>query len=393
MDLFAGLSLAPRDPILGLNEAFLNDNRNNKVNLGIGVYCDESGKLPLLQAVKQAEIERVSNSSPGGYLPIEGLGKYNGAVQKLLFGNDEELIGRSTTIQTLGGSGALRVGADFLNKCCGKNKVAISNPSWENHKAIFTMAGFEVTSYDYYDESTKLVNIEKILLSLQNLETNTVVILHACCHNPTGADLSYEDWQKVITVCQQKHLIPFIDMAYQGFSRSIKEDAQAIELFSKSGLPVLISSSFSKSFSLYGERVGSLTIITDNDNEKTRVLSQVKKIIRTLYSNPPTHGVSIVAEILTNQNLYVMWENELNNMRQRIKNMRTLFVEKLSLYADFNFINAQQGMFSYSGLSAAQVTRLQEEFAIYAVQSGRICVAGLNLNNIDYVTSSIAKVL
>jgi len=394
MSFFAELELAPRDPILGLNEAFGSDIRTNKVNLGVGVYYDDNGKLPLLKAVKQAEIEKVNQSLARGYLPIEGLNSYNLGVQNLLFNQNQGLIERSTTAQTVGGTGALKIGADFLKHFAKQNaKVAISNPSWENHKAIFEMAGFEVINYAYYDSTTKLVNVEEMLKSLNSFEPQTIVILHACCHNPTGADLTKKDWEQVVKICQNRNLIPFLDMAYQGFGEGIKQDAIAINLFSQSGLPVFISSSFSKSFSLYGERVGALTILADNQDEKAKVLSQVKRVIRTNYSNPAIHGASLVSSILNTPELYTLWEQELSEMRNRIKQMRTLFVEKLSNFADFSFVNQQVGMFSYSGLTANQVLKLKEDFAIYAVSSGRICVAALNSKNIDYVTDAISKVI
>ncbi|MFM2344019.1 MAG: hypothetical protein RLZZ210_628 [Pseudomonadota bacterium] len=394
MSFFSELELAPRDPILGLNEAFNSDARTNKVNLGVGVYYDDNGKLPLLKAVQQAELERVQKSLPRGYLPIEGVATYNSGVQNLLFQNNQDLLSRSTTVQTVGGTGALKIGADFLKHFGDKQaKVAISNPSWENHKAIFEMAGFEVINYAYYNQETRLADVPAMLDSLEKMPAHTVVVLHACCHNPTGADLSEQDWQKVVAVCQKNNLVPFLDMAYQGFSEGINEDAVAIKLFSNSGLPVFVSSSFSKSFSLYGERVGALTIIADNADEKAKVISQVKRVIRTNYSNPATHGASLVSAVLNTPELFTMWEQELAEMRVRIKQMRNAFVETLSSRADFSFVNKQRGMFSYSGLSAAQVERLKQEFAIYAVSSGRICVAALNSKNIEYVTESIKQVL
>ncbi len=394
MSFFNALELAPKDPILGLNELFNTDTRSNKVNLGVGVYYDDNGKLTLLKAVQQAEIERVQKNLARGYLPIDGVATYNSGVQKLLFGEDESMLTRSTTVQTFGGTGALKIGADFLKHFGAKNaKVAISDPSWENHRAIFEMAGFDVITYAYYNAQTRLADVTAMVKSLNNMPEHTIVVLHACCHNPTGADLTREDWQKVVEVCKKNQLIPFLDMAYQGFSQGIKEDAVAIDLFSHSGLPVFVSSSFSKSFALYGERVGALTIIADNANEKTKVLSQVKRVIRTNYSNPATHGASLVSSILNTPALYNMWEQELAEMRVRIKSMRQQFVQDLAQTADFSFVNKQQGMFSYSGLSAAQVERLKQEFAIYAVSSGRICVAALNSQNIAYVINAIKTVI
>jgi aromatic-amino-acid transaminase len=394
MSFFNTLELAPKDPILGLNELFNADTRDHKVNLGVGVYYDDNGKLTLLKAVQQAELERVQKNLARGYLPIDGVATYNSGVQKLLFGQNENMLSRSTTVQTFGGTGALKIGADFLKHFGAEGaKVAISDPSWENHRAIFEMAGFDVITYAYYNNQTRLADVTAMVQSLEKMPANTIIILHACCHNPTGADLSREDWQKVVAVCQKNQLIPFLDMAYQGFSQGIKEDAVAIDLFSQSGLPVFVSSSFSKSFALYGERVGALTIITDNADEKTKVLSQVKRVIRTNYSNPATHGASLVSSILNTESLYTMWEQELATMRVRIKAMRQQFVQDLASTADFSFVNKQQGMFSYSGLTAEQVERLKQEFAIYAVSSGRICVAALNSQNIAYVINAIKTVI
>ena len=390
--------MAPRDPILGLNEAFNADNRANKVNLGVGVYYDENGKVPLLRAVRSAEEARVAEQSPRPYLPMEGLATYDEAVQTLLFGPESSLLdsGRLVTAQSIGGTGALKLGADFLYRLLNKRLVAISDPSWENHRSLFEAAGFEVVTYPYYDPKTHGVNLEGMLQGIENLPEGSVVLLHACCHNPTGADLSLADWTRVIDVIQRCNHVPFIDIAYQGFGDNLQDDAVALRLFAESGLPLFISSSFSKSFSLYGERVGALTLVTESHDEMLSTMSQLKRVIRTNYSNPPTHGAKVVSAVLNTVELYAMWEEELAEMRDRIRIMRHSLVEKLAaagVTRDMTFIERQRGMFSYSGLTQAQVSRLAEEFAIYAVGSGRICVAALNTGNIDHVANSMAAVL
>ena len=396
--IFAAVELAPRDPILGLNEAFNADARDTKVNLGVGVYFDDNGKIPLLAAVKAAEDARVKAALPRGYQPIEGAPAYNTAVQNLLFGKDSELLtaGRVITAQAIGGTGALRIGADYLKRLNPDAKVYISNPSWENHRALFEAAGFVVEDYAYYDAATRGVNFLGMKADLNKMAPGSVVLLHACCHNPTGADLSDAQWAEVVAICQERGLVPFLDMAYQGFADGIDADAVAIRAFSGSGLQFFASSSFSKNFSLYGERVGALSIVTASKDESARVLSQVKRVIRTNYSNPPTHGGAVVASVLSSPELRKMWEDELAAMRVRIRTMRSSLVEKLKARGtskDFSFVTAQRGMFSYTGLSAEQVARLQSEFGIYAVSTGRICLAALNTKNIDYVADSIVTVL
>lgn len=397
MSLFTNIELAPRDPILGLNEAYQADTRPNKINLGVGVYCNEEGRIPLLKAVQKAEAEFVAAGAPHGYLPIDGIGSYDQAVQYLLFGKDSSLVTdkRVVTVQALGGTGALKLGADFIKHFLNGQQVAISNPSWENHQALFSMAGFNVHHYSYYDKNTHGLNREALFADLNALPTNTVVILHGCCHNPTGVDLQVEDWHQVLEIIKQKQLIPFIDIAYQGFGQGIEEDAFALKLFAESGLNFFVSSSFSKSFSLYGERVGALSIVTDSESEAKRVLSQLKRVIRTTYSNPPIYGAMLVSKILNTPSLYQLWSEELTGMRERIKTVRNLMVSQLSgAKQDFSFIAKQQGMFSYSGLTAEQVDRLRVEFGIYAVSTGRICVAaGLNEQNIKMVTEAILQVI
>jgi aromatic-amino-acid transaminase len=395
--LFAAVEMAPRDPILGLNEAFNAETNPKKVNLGVGVYFGDDGKIPLLAAVKAAEKARLETQPPRGYQPIEGTPAYNGAVQNLLFGKDSELLaaGRAVTCQCLGGTGALKVGADYLKRLLPDATVYISNPSWENHRALFESAGFPVQDYAYYDAATRGVDFAGMKAALAAMPAKSIVVLHACCHNPTGADLSAAQWQEVVATVRERNLVAFIDMAYQGFADGIQQDAVALDLFAASGLQFFVSSSFSKSFSLYGERVGALTIVTAGKDESARVLSQVKRVIRTNYSNPPTHGGAVVAAVLSSPELRQMWEDELAGMRDRIRTMRTSLVDKLAAEGqkDFGFITVQRGMFSYTGLTAAQVERLKAEYGIYAVSTGRICVAALNTKNIEYVAKAIAAVV
>ena len=390
--------MAARDPILGLNEAFAADARPGKVNLGVGVYSDESGKVPLLAAVREAEAQRVAAAPARGYLPIDGLAAYNGAVQTLLFGAGSPLLaaGRAATVQALGGTGALKVGADLLRRFVPDAKVWISDPSWENHRALFEGAGFAVETYPYYDATTHGLRFDAMLAALKALPQRSIVVLHACCHNPTGVDLSDAQWGQVVDACVAGGLIPFLDIAYQGFGDGIEADAAAVRRFAASGIDFLVSSSFSKSFSLYGERVGALTLVAQDKDEASRLLSQLKRVVRTNYSNPPTHGGSVVTTILTTPALRAAWEQELAGMRDRIRAMRTGLVERLAargVKQDFSFVARQRGMFSYTGLGPQQVERLREEFGIYAVSTGRICLAALNGRNIDAVADAIARVV
>ncbi|MBU0600941.1 MAG: aspartate/tyrosine/aromatic aminotransferase [Gammaproteobacteria bacterium] len=396
--VFSSVDMAPRDPILGLTEAYNTDARTNKVNLGVGVYYDDAGKLPLLRAVRAAEEARMKNTPPRGYQPIEGAPAYNKAVQDLLFGQGAALTadGRVVSAQALGGTGALKIGGDFLKRLLPQSKVYISDPSWENHRALFEACGFEVDVYPYFDAETRGVRFDAMIAHLKSLPASAVVLLHACCHNPTGADLTDAQWAEVVEVCKARNLVPFLDMAYQGFADSIEQDAIAVRLFVQSGMSFVISSSFSKSFSLYGERVGALSIVTASKDEAARVLSQLKRTIRTNYSNPPTHGGAIVAAVLATPELRAMWEEELGEMRDRIRAMRTGLVEKLAargVARDFSFVARQRGMFSYTGLTVQQVDRLRDEFGIYAVGTGRICLAALNSKNVDYVADSLAIIL
>jgi aromatic-amino-acid transaminase len=396
--LFGAVDLAPRDPILGVSEAFNADPNPRKVNLGVGVYCDDNGKVPLLDCVKRAEREMGSKSTPRVYLPIEGIPAYDEAVQRLLLGNDSDVIalGKAVTVQALGGTGGLKVGADFLRKFTPSAQVFISDPSWENHRALFEAAGFSVGTYPYYDASTHGLDFAAMRASLEAMAPGTIVVLHACCHNPTGVDPTPEQWADVLASVRARGLIPFLDLAYQGFGDGCEADAVVVRNFAATPGPLFIASSFSKSFSLYGERVGALTVVTGAKEEATRVLSQLKRVVRANYSNPPTHGGQIVAIVLKQPELREIWEMELGGMRERIREMRELLVSKLAERVpgrDFDFIRRQRGMFSYSGLDKAQVRRLREEFSIYAVDTGRICVAALNSRNIEYVADAIASVL
>ena len=396
MSLFASVELAPRDPILGLNEQFNADPNPAKVNLGVGVYYDENGKLPLLKCVAAAEHQLLEAPKARGYLPIDGIPAYDKAVQSLVFGDAVAASGRVATVQGIGGTGGLKVGADFLKRLRPDAQVLISDPSWENHRALFTNAGFPVGTYPYYDAAKRGIAFDGLLGALNGAAAGTIVVLHACCHNPTGYDLSPAQWTQVIEAVKARGLVPFLDMAYQGFGAGLAEDGAVVQQFLAAGLDFFVSTSFSKSFSLYGERVGALSVVCASKEEATRVLSQLKIVIRTNYSNPPTHGASVVATVLTTPALRAQWEDELAGMRQRIKAMRVALVAKLQaagVPGDLSYITTQQGMFSYSGLNAAQMQRLRSDFGIYGVDSGRICVAALNEKNLDAVAKAIAAVL
>jgi len=398
MSLFTAVEMAPRDPILGLNEQFAADPNPAKVNLGVGVYYDDNGKLPLLECVQTAERAMMESPKARGYLPIDGIAAYDTAVKNLVFGADSEPVreGRVATVQAIGGTGGLKIGADFLKHLNPNAKVLISDPSWENHRALFTNAGFKVETYPYYDAAARDVNFEGMLAGLNAAPAGTIVVLHACCHNPTGYDITPEQWDSVIAAVKAKNLVPFLDMAYQGFGHGIAEDGAVIGKFVAAGLSFFVSTSFSKSFSLYGERVGALSVLCDSKEEAGRVLSQLKIAIRTNYSNPPIHGGTVVAAVLNTPDLRAVWEKELGDMRLRIKQMRLALVEKLKtagVAQDMSFITTQIGMFSYSGLSKDQMVRLRNEFGIYGTDTGRMCVAALNSKNIDYVCACIAKVI
>ncbi len=397
VSFFSNVERVPGDPILGLTEAYNADSRTTKVNLGVGIYYDEQGRIPLLKAVQQVEQSLAAAARPRGYLPIDGLPAYTQATRELLFGKDSPLLaaGRVATTQTVGGSGALRVGAELLRKALPHATLALSNPSWENHRAVFTAAGFEIVDYTYFDAATHGVDFDGMLDDLGRLQPGTTVLLHACCHNPTGADLTVAQWKQVAALLKERQLFPFIDMAYQGFDKGIAEDAVAIRLLVEAGIDsFVVASSYSKSFSLYGERVGALSIVAATADQAQAVQSQVKRIIRTIYSSPSAHGAALVAGVLTSPELRAVWEAELTAMRERIHALREGLVQKLAEqgHPEYAFIRQQAGMFSYSGLDRAQVDRLRDEFGIYAVGTGRICVAALNQGNLEYVAKAVAAV-
>ena len=398
MSLFSAVEMAPRDPILGLNEQFNADTNPSKVNLGVGVYFDDNGKLPLLECVQKAEDALMAKPTPRGYLPIDGIAAYDSAVKALVFGAESDVVqsGRVSTVQAIGGTGGLKIGADFLKKVSPNAKVLISDPSWENHRAIFQNAGFEVGNYRYYAAATRSIDFDGMLADLKAAAPGTIVVLHACCHNPTGYDLTPAQWDQVVEVVKAGNLTAFLDMAYQGFGHGIAEDGAVIGKFVAAGLNIFVSTSFSKSFSLYGERVGALSVVASDKDEAARVLSQLKIVIRTNYSNPPTHGGAVVAAVLNNPELRALWEKELGEMRVRIKAMRQTLVDGLKaagVKLDMSFMTQQIGMFSYSGLTKEQMVRLRSEFGVYGTDTGRICVAALNSKNIDYVCRAIAQVI
>ncbi|MGH8850933.1 MAG: aromatic amino acid transaminase [Casimicrobiaceae bacterium] len=396
--LLAAIEMAPRDPILGVTEAFNADANPRKVNLGVGVYCDDEGKVPLLECVRRAERALTEKAAPHVYLPIDGIAAFDRAVRNLVFGEDSEIVqsGRAVTVQGLGGTGSLKIGADFLRRFAPGAKVWISDPSWENHRALFEGAGFAVDAYPYYDPRTHGLDFAGMVDALQRMPAGAIVILHACCHNPTGVDPTAEQWTPVIEAVRSRGLVPFLDLAYQGFGAGIDADGAIVRRFAATPGPLLIASSFSKSFSLYGERVGALSIVAADRDEAARALSQVKRVVRGNYSSPPSFGGQVAAAILEAPELRSLWERELGAMRDRIQGNRQALVERLAARArnvDFGFVLQQRGMFSYSGLTAAQVARLRSEFAIYAIETGRVCVAALNSRNIDYVADAIAAVI
>ena len=402
MSIFSAVQMAPPDPIFGLSAQFAADPNPQKANLCVGVYFDDSGKLPLLNCVQAAEKAMVAAPKPRNYLPMDGIAAYDSAVKSLVFGATSEPVasGRVATVQAVGGTGGLKIGADFLRRLLPTAKVLISDPSWENHRALFTAAGFVVESYPYFDASANAglggVNFAGMLAALNAAPAGTIVLLHACCHNPTGYDITPAQWDQVVAAIKAKALTPFLDMAYQGFGYGLKEDGAAVQKFVDAGLTFFVSTSFSKSFSLYGERVGALSVLCTTKEECERVLSQLKIVIRTNYSNPPTHGGAVVAAVLNDPPLRAMWEGELAEMRVRIKTMRQKLVDGLKaagVKKDMGFITTQIGMFSYSGLTKAQMVRLRDEFGVYGTDSGRMCVAALNSQNIDHVCASIAKVM
>ena len=396
--ILARVELAPGDPILGVTEAYNADQNPNKVNLGVGVYYDDQGKVPVLECVRHVERDMLETVTPKGYLPIDGIPADDGAVQSLAFGADSAVIkeGRAVTVQGLGGTGALKVAADFLRRINPTAQVWISDPSWENHRALFEGAGFTVNSYPYYHAATHGLDFAGMTGALEKLASGTIVVLHACCHNPTGVDLTRDQWTRVLEIVKTRELVPILDIAYQGFADGVDADGEILRRFADAMSPVFVANSFSKSFSLYGERVGAGTVATASADEAKRTLSQLKRVVRMNYSNPPTFGAKVVSVVLTAPELRALWDRELGQMRDRIKAMRRALVEKVKARTpgfEFGFVMQQRGMFSYSGLSKEQVHRLRKEFSVYAIDSGRICVAALNSGNVDYVADAIASVV
>ena len=396
--MFENIAAAPADPILGLADLFRADDRANKINLGIGVYKDETGNTPVLTSVKKAELYLLENEVTKNYLSIDGIPAFGQCTQELLFGKGSPIIEakRARTAQTPGGTGALRVAADFIAHNTSAKRIWVSNPSWPNHKNVFESAGLEVCEYNYYDAANHSLNFAGLIDSLQAAQAGDVVLFHGCCHNPTGIDPDFEQWQTLCEMSLEKGWLPLFDFAYQGFARGLEEDAEGLRLFAASHQELIVASSYSKNFGLYNERVGACTLVAADAETVDRAFSQVKATIRANYSNPPAHGAAVVATILSNEALRTLWEQELTEMRQRIHRMRQLFVNTLQekgASRDFSFIIDQNGMFSFSGLSKEQVLRLREEFGIYAVASGRINVAGLTPDNMSPLCEAIVAVL
>ena len=386
------------DPILSLIVAFLADSRPRKANLGIGIYYDENGQIPVLRSVQKAEASLAKHVTPKPYLPMEGMESYRNAIQELVFGADHPLrkAGRIATIQTVGGSGALKVGADFLKRFFPDAQVWVSDPTWDNHRSMFDGAGFVVNDYPYYDDSTGKIDIDGMLETLQRLPKRSIVLLHPCCHNPTGVDLSQAQWRQVIEVLKAGELIPFLDLAYQGFGDGFEEDVFAIRELAAANVSFLLANSFAKNFSIYAERCGGLSVVCPDAKQAEFVLGQLKFTVRRNYSSPPLHGASVISTVLNDPALKAEWQGEVAQMRERIKAMRQKLFDTLSAAApgrDFSYLITQRGMFSYSGLSPEQVDRLREEFGVYLVRSGRMCIAGLNDGNVDYVAAAMAAVL
>lgn len=394
-EYFASLEPRPDDPILGLVELYKNDPRDTKVNLGVGIYLDNEGRLPLMKAVGAAEQRLAQRGAPHGYIPMSGLPAYCAAIQKLVFGatNEAVLSGRIATIQSLGGTGALRLGAVFAHEYLGLTKAVVSNPTWGNHITLFEHAGLKVDRYPYLNKEKNGVDFEAMKACLEGLEAGTVVLLHACCHNPTGYDLNAEQWAEVTRIIQERDLLPFLDIAYQGFGSGLDDDAAAVRALCAAGVSFMVSSSCSKNFGLYGERAGSLHIVTPNAGEAAVVTSIIKAIVRAEYSNPATHGAAIVNEVLNDEELYAVWEDEVTGMRTRIRSMReSLVAAGEAVGADLSFAVRQAGMFSFTGLNAEQMLALREKYGVYGVANGRICIAGLNTENVTYVAKAIAGV-
>ena len=396
--MFEHIDAYPGDPILSLNEDFQKDPRSNKVNLSIGIYFDDDGRLPVMRAVHEAEAAILNEPGPKPYLPMAGFAHYRDAVQALVFGEatPARAEGRIATVQTIGGSGALKVGADFIKRYFPQSQVWVSDPTWENHRFIFERAGFEVNTYPYYDEATGGLKFDAMLAAIDALPARSIVLLHACCHNPTGVDLDRAQWERLIDVLQARDLLPFVDMAYQGFGAGLDDDAFAVRELARRGVPALVANSFSKNFSLYGERCGGLHVICENAAAAARVVGQLTGSVRSNYSNPPTHGAKIVTRVLNTPALRESWQRELAAMCERIARMRVAIHDGLKDHVRGEALSRyvkQRGMFTYTGLSAAQVDRLREEFGVYILRSGRMCVAGLNETNVGPVAGAIAKVL
>ncbi|WP_133407359.1 amino acid aminotransferase [Parashewanella tropica] len=395
--IFTDIEQAAADPILGLNDAFKADTRDTKVNLGVGVYKDDAGQTPILSVVKKAEAKLLEVEKSKNYLGIEGVQQFNHAVQTLLFGDNAEVIAqkRAVTVQAPGGTGALRIGSEFILRHTQSRTIWVSNPTWANHQNIFTTVGLEVKTYSYYNAETHGLNFDAMLADLQHAVEGDLVLLHGCCHNPTGIDLNNTQWQTIADLCLEKSLIPFFDFAYQGFGRGTEEDAQGLRIVAAKVPELIVANSFSKNFGLYNERIGALTLVAENADVAARSYSQIKRVIRANYSNPPAHGALIVSTILSDFELNQEWQRELEEMRTRIAQMRELFVDTLmaeGVTQDFSFIKHQMGMFSFSGLNKEQVQQLREQFAIYIVGSGRISVAGMTTSNIPVICKAITRV-
>jgi aromatic-amino-acid transaminase len=392
--LLANVKMAPRDAILGLTELYVADSNPKKVNLGVGVYYDDQGKVPLLECVRKADQALAASGVARPYLAMDGFPDYVRAVQGLLFGKDHPAVaqGRVTTVQAVGGTGGLKVGADFIRRFAPEAAVYMSDPTYDNHRPLFEEAGYRIESYPYYDTRTRGIRFPEMIAAMRAIPKGSVLLLHACCHNPTGVDIRGEQWDEVIKIVAERRLIPFLDFAYQGFGDGIEEDAQVARRFAEELPVVLVAMSFSKSFSLYGERVGSLSVVATDSSESARVLSNLKRMIRTNYSNPPTHGARIVAAVLASPELRALWMKEVVGMRDRVRSVRRELVDRLKkrIPDDFGFILQQRGIFSYSGLSREQMVAMRERYSVYGIESGRICVAALNPRNLDYVADAIA---
>jgi aromatic-amino-acid transaminase len=396
--LFSEIPAGIPDPILGVTEAFRADSHPGKVNLGVGIYQDGDGKIPLLEVVKQAARQWTESEDTKTYLPIDGVASYNTATQELLFGKGSPLLAekRVATIQTVGGSGALKLAIEFILRLMPESTVYLSDPSWENHRVIFEAAGAKVETYPYYDPKTGGLRAADMLETLRRLKPKSTVLLHSCCHNPTGVDLDLDTWKEVADICAERDLIPLIDFAYQGFAEGLQPDSAPIRMFADKGITFFVANSYSKSFAIYRERCGALSVVTGSQKEATNVISQLKRIVRMIYSSPPSYGAQLVSLVLTTPELRSLWEKELDGMRTRILEMRELFASKLADAVpnrDFSFMLKQRGMFSYSGLSADVVRELRERYHIYALDSGRICIAAMNRKNIDHICDAIASIV